>query len=56
MHWTTTEQGLPNWNFKALYVIFDGENVTKVRHINTYKNAKEAWDILKTTHERTTDV
>lgn len=36
------------------YVIFNGMNTTELRKISTCESAKEAWDILKATHEGTT--
>lgn len=51
--WMPTEQELVQQNFKTLYAIFNEENATAFRRINTYKSAQEVWNILKTTHERT---
>lgn len=51
--WMPTEQELVQQNFKTLYVIFNEENATAFRRINTCKSAQEVWNILKTTHERT---
>lgn len=43
-------------NSKPLNVIFNGVDNNMFRVINTCSEAKEAWEILKTTHEGTSKV
>ncbi|KAK2363199.1 gag-protease polyprotein [Trifolium repens] len=54
--WTPEEEAESNNNSKALNAIFNGvdENIFKL--INTYTEAKQAWEILQTAHEGTSKV
>ena len=54
--WSKEELDKAEWNFKALYVIFNGVNANEFRRISTCESAKEARDILCVTHEGTNAV
>ena len=54
--WSKEELDKAEWNFKALYAIFNGVNANEFRRISTCESAKEAWDILCVTHEGTNAV
>ncbi|XP_050888876.1 uncharacterized protein LOC127094045 [Lathyrus oleraceus] len=54
--WSKEEDELALGNSKALNSLFNGVNKNIFRLINTCTVAKEAWEILKTTHEGTSKV
>lgn len=53
IQWTTKEEKLENKNSKVLYAIFCGVDMHKFKRIAKCTVEKNAWDILKTTHEGT---
>lgn len=55
-HWTDVEDKEALGNSKDLNVIFNGMDKNMLRLINTCSEAKESWEILKTTHEGTSKV
>ena len=55
-NWTREEDELALGNSKALNALFNGVNKNIFKLINTCTVAKEAWEILKTTHEGTSKV
>jgi hypothetical protein len=54
--WTKEEDDLALGNSKALNAIFNGVDKNIFRLVNNCEVAKDAWDILKTTHEGTSRV
>lgn len=54
--WTKEEDELALGNSKALNALFNGVDKNIFRLINTCTVAKDAWEILKTTHEGTSKV
>src|SRR3954466_13193900 len=54
--WSKTEEDLALGNSKALSALFNGIDKNIFRLVQHYDLAKEAWDILKTTHEGTSKV
>ena len=54
--WTKEEDDLSLGNFKALNAIFNGVDKYIFILVNNCEVAKDAWDILKTTHEGTSRV
>ena len=54
--WITTEDELALGNYKALNALFNGVDKNMFRLIKQCIVAKDAWEILKTTHEGTTKV
>jgi len=54
--WTTVEDELALGNSKALNALFNGVDKNMFRLIKQWTIAKDAWEILKTTHEGTTKV
>ncbi|MCI34362.1 gag-pol polyprotein, partial [Trifolium medium] len=54
--WSATEDTLALGNSKALNVLFNGVDKNMFRLIKNCTVAKDAWEILKTTHEGTTKV
>ncbi|XP_050881216.1 uncharacterized protein LOC127084755 [Lathyrus oleraceus] len=54
--WTKEEDDLALGNSKALNVIFNGVDKNILRLVNNCEVAKDAWNILKTTHEGTSRV
>ena len=54
--WTTTEDKLSLANSKALNVLFNGVGKNMFRMIKQCTIAKDAWEILKTSHEGTSKV
>jgi hypothetical protein len=54
--WSKEEDDLALGNSKALNAIFNGVDKNIFRLVNNFEVAKDAWDILKTTHEGTSRV
>ena len=54
--WTKEEDDLALGNSKALSAIFNGVDKYIFRLVNNCEVDKDAWDILKTTHEGTSRV
>jgi hypothetical protein len=54
--WSEAEDTEALGNSKALNVIFNGVDKNMFKLINTYTNAKQAWEILQTAHEGTSKV
>jgi 2-polyprenyl-6-methoxyphenol hydroxylase-like FAD-dependent oxidoreductase len=54
--WSKEEDELALINSKALNALFNGVDKNMVRMINNCTVAKNAWDILRTTHEGTSKV
>jgi len=54
--WSKEEDELALGNSKALNALFNGVDKNKFRYINTCIVAKDAWEILRTTHECTSKV
>ena len=54
--WTKEEDDLALGNSKALNAIFNGVDKNIFRLVNNCEVAKDAWNILKTTHEGTSRV
>jgi hypothetical protein len=54
--WTTTEDTLAIGNNKALNALFNGVDKNMIKLIKKCNVAKDAWEILKTTHEGTSKV
>ena len=54
--WSKEEDDLALGNSKALNAIFNGVDKNIFRLVNNCEVAKDAWDILKTTHEGTSRV
>src|SRR4051812_6954098 len=55
-HWSKSEEELTLGNSKALSPLFNGIDKNIFRLVQHYELAKEAWNILKTTHEGTSKV
>ena len=55
-NWSTEEDRLANYNFKALNVIFATIDVNQFKLISVYESAREAWIILENEHEGTSAV
>src|SRR3954469_10734826 len=55
-HWSKYEEELALGNSKALSALFNGIDKNIFRLVQHCELAKEAWDILKTTHEGTSKV
>ena len=55
-NWTKEEDETALGNSKALNALFNGVDKNIFRLINTCTVAKDAWEILKTTHEGTSKV
>ncbi|XP_022891807.1 girdin-like [Olea europaea var. sylvestris] len=51
--WTKEELAYYNWNSKGLHALFMVVSPEKFRRVLMCETAKEAWDILETTHEGT---
>lgn len=51
--WTKDELADCNWNSKAIHAIFMATSLKEFRWVSMCETAKEAWNILKTTNERT---
>ncbi|XVE99670.1 hypothetical protein REPUB_Repub03eG0219900 [Reevesia pubescens] len=54
--WTAIEKAKVQINFKAINTLHYALNLAEFNRISTCKNAKEIWDKLKVTHERTSQV
>ncbi|KAK2374648.1 gag-protease polyprotein [Trifolium repens] len=54
--WSPEEETEANGNSKALNAIFNGVDENMFKLINTCTEAKQAWEILQTTHEGTSKV
>jgi len=54
--WTKEEDDLALGNNKALNALFNGVDKNMFRLINSCTVAKDTWNIMKTTHERTSKV
>lgn len=55
-NWEETDYKNLGWNSKAIHAIFLGVSRDEFHRISHCEIAKEAWDILETTHEGTTSV
>ena len=56
IYWTDAEDKLSSYNNKALHAIFNGVGEGYIKLISSCVSAKEAWEILQTQFEGTTDV
>ncbi|KAL6986439.1 hypothetical protein U1Q18_052640 [Sarracenia purpurea var. burkii] len=54
--WDAKDRARIGWNNKAINAIFSGVTSNEFRRICTCDIAKDAWDILETTHEGTSTV
>ena len=54
--WSNDDDRLVNHNNKTLHAIFNGYDVEHIKLISSSEMAKEAWDILQTTFEGSSDV
>ena len=54
-NWSNAEDELALGNSKALNAIFNGVDKNIFRLVNTCEVAKNAWEILRTTHEGTSN-
>ena len=54
--WFGDNDRLENYNSKALNAIFNGVDADQIKLITTCESVKEAWKILQTTYEGTSDI
>lgn len=54
--WSTNNDTLASYNYRALHAIFNAVDATKIKLISTCWSAKEDLDIFQTTLEETGDV
>ena len=56
MRWFGDDDRLAKYNSKALNAIFNGVGADRIKLITTCESTKEAWKILQTAYEGTSDV
>ena len=54
--WSADDDRLANYNSKVLNAIFNDGIISQIKLITTCESVKEAWEILQTTYEGTSDV
>ena len=54
--WSSDDDKLANCNSKALHAILNGVDATRIKMITNCESAKEAWDILQTHFEGSSDM